>query len=93
MVPEHIVVHPSLVPRTGPFWVHSLSAAGFVLGATTTIKVACLVVVPYHRPIELAKALATLDHLSGGRLVVVALTGWSEWEFSTLGIPFTSRDE
>jgi probable F420-dependent oxidoreductase len=91
MVPEHIVVHPSLVPRSGPFWVHSLSAAGFVLGATKTIKVACLVVVPYHRPIELAKALATLDHLSGGRLVVVALTGWSEWEFSTLGIPFASR--
>lgn len=92
MVPEHIVVHPSLVPRSGPFWVHSLSAAGFILGATTTIKVACLVVVPYHNPIELAKALATLDHLSGGRLVVVALTGWSEWEFSTLGVPFSTRD-
>ena len=91
MVPEHIVVHPSLLPRSGPFWVHSLSAAGFVLGATRTVKVMCLVVVPYHGAIELAKALATLDHLSGGRLVVVALTGWSEWEFSTLGIPFASR--
>jgi len=32
MVPEHIVVHPSLVPRSGPFWVHSLSAAGFDRG-------------------------------------------------------------
>jgi probable F420-dependent oxidoreductase len=92
MVPEHIVMHPSLLPRSGPFWVHSLSAAGFVLGATTTIKVACLVVVPYHNPIELAKALATLDHLAGGRLVVVALTGWFEWEFETLGVPFATRD-
>jgi len=91
-VPEHIVMHPSLIPRSGPFWVHSLSAAGFILGATSTIKVACMVVVPYHHPIELAKALATLDHLSGGRLVVVALTGWSEWEFETLGVPFASRD-
>jgi probable F420-dependent oxidoreductase len=90
-VPEHIVMHPSLLSRSGPFWVHALSAAGFVLGATKRIKVLCLVVVPYHGAIELAKALATLDHLSGGRLVVVALTGWSEREFEALGVPFSAR--
>ena len=90
-IPEHIVVDPRIVDEAGPFWVHSLSAAGFVLGATRRINVACLVVVPYHHPIELAKALATLDHLSGGRLVVVALTGWSEWEFDVLGAPFAAR--
>jgi len=88
---EHLYMHPDLVPQFGPRWTHSLSAAGFVLGATKKIRVVCLVVVPYHGAIELAKALASLDFLSGGRLVCLALTGYQEWEFETLGVPFSDR--
>ena len=35
-------------------------------------------VVPMHNPLELANALASLDSLSGGRLIVGAGVGWSE---------------
>jgi probable F420-dependent oxidoreductase len=88
---EHLYMHPDFVPQFGPRWTHSLSAAGFVLGATQKIRVVCLVVVPYHGAIELAKALASLDFLSGGRLVCLALTGYQEWEFATLRVPFSER--
>jgi probable F420-dependent oxidoreductase len=90
-ISEHLVLTPEMAEQYGPRWVHSLSAAGFVLGATSRIKLVVLVVVPYHGCIELAKALATLDYLSGGRLVVLALTGYQPWEFQTLGVPFTER--
>ncbi len=90
-ISEHLVLTPEQAEQYGPRWVHSLSAAGFVLGATSRIKLVVLVVVPYHGCIELAKALATLDYLSGGRLVVLALTGYQPWEFETLGVPFAER--
>ncbi|MBM3678093.1 MAG: TIGR03619 family F420-dependent LLM class oxidoreductase, partial [Actinobacteria bacterium] len=90
-ISEHLVLTSEQAEQYGPRWVHSLSAAGFVLGATSRIKVVVLVVVPYHGCIELAKALATLDFLSGGRLVVLALTGYQPWEFETLGVPFAER--
>jgi len=90
-ISEHLVLTPAQATQYGPRWVHSLSAAGFVLGATSRVKVVVLVVVPYHGCIELAKALATLDFLSGGRLVVLALTGYQPWEFDTLGVPFSER--
>ncbi len=61
-IPEHIVMNNDLVGTMASRWVHSLSAAGFLLGATTRIKVVCLLVVPLHNPLELAKALSTLDY-------------------------------
>lgn len=90
-IATHVAMDPASAVEMGARWTHSLSAAGFVLGATTRLRVACLVVVPYHQPIELAKALATLDFLSGGRLIVLALVGYKPWEFELLGVPFGER--
>src|SRR5262249_9961127 len=50
-----------------------------------------VMVLPYHQPIPLAKALATLDVLSGGRVVVGVATGWLAEEFALLGVPFAER--
>jgi probable F420-dependent oxidoreductase len=90
-VSEHIVMSKEAVAEMGARWVHSLSATGYLFGATSKIEVVCLVVIPYHPPIELAKALATLDYLSGGRLVLLALVGYNQWEFKQLGVPFAER--
>lgn len=90
-VATHFAMDRESTVEMGARWTHSLSAAGFILGATTRLRVACLVVVPYHQPIELAKALSTLDFLSGGRLTVLALVGYKPWEFELLGVPFGER--
>jgi probable F420-dependent oxidoreductase len=90
-IPEHLFMTRSEAREMGPRWVHSLSAAGFLLGATSRIRVVCLVCVPYHNPIELAKALATLDYMSDGRVVMEALVGYKRFEFDALRVPYAER--
>jgi probable F420-dependent oxidoreductase len=46
---------------------------------------------PYRHPIYTAKALATVDVLSGGRLIVGVGAGWMEPEFAALGVPIAER--
>lgn len=46
-----------------------------------------------RHPALLAKSLATLDVLSGGRVVFGAGAGWHKQEFTSLGLPFERKDE
>ncbi len=50
-----------------------------------------VLVLPYRHPVYAAKALATIDVLSGGRVMVGVGAGWLEAEFSALGVPFSER--
>ncbi len=50
-----------------------------------------VVVLPYRSPIPVAKLLASVDVLSGGRLIAGVAIGWLEGEFRTLGVPFKER--
>jgi probable F420-dependent oxidoreductase len=89
---EHIVMPDWEVPRLGPYWMHALSVMAFILGATRRIRVdATVLVMPYHHPVELAKAVATMDVLSGGRVNVSLGVGHAEQEFRVLGAPFATR--
>ena len=64
----------------------------WVAASTTHVKLASTVIVlPYHQPVPLAKALATVDVLSGGRLLVGVASGWLAEEFALLGVPFAER--
>jgi probable F420-dependent oxidoreductase len=89
---EHIVMHEDWVDVMGPRWVDCVSALAFVAGATKQIKVISgIIVLPYHNPIELAKALGTIDYFSGGRLIFTAALGYMEWEYELLKVPFAER--
>jgi probable F420-dependent oxidoreductase len=46
---------------------------------------------PYRNPIATAKAMATLDRMSGGRVIAGIGVGWNEAEFTALGVPFHER--
>jgi probable F420-dependent oxidoreductase len=48
-------------------------------------------VMPYRNPVVTAKQIASLDALSGGRLVVAVGVGWLREEFEALGVPFAGR--
>jgi probable F420-dependent oxidoreductase len=45
----------------------------------------------YHRPVELAQRLATLDHLSDGRVIAGFSVGWSKDEHDQMDVEFASR--
>jgi probable F420-dependent oxidoreductase len=91
-IPEHIVMPDGLAGAMGAYWPHALTAMAFVAGATTQVRVnSCVIVLPYHNPLVLAKAVATLDVMSGGRVMLTFGVGHAEHEFEALGVPFHRR--
>ena len=52
-----------------------------------------LAVVPYRNPLLLAKAAASVDRLSNGRLILGVGTGYLQGEFRALGVDFAARNE
>lgn len=72
--------------------LNPLLALTFVAAHTRTIRLGTgVLLLPQHRPLILAKELATLDVLSNGRLMVGIGVGWSEEEYEALGISFQDR--
>ncbi|HVM64414.1 MAG TPA: LLM class flavin-dependent oxidoreductase [Acidimicrobiales bacterium] len=91
-VPEHVALPVEMVELMGPFWTHAMTVMSFVAGATSRIVVdSCVIVLPYHDPVVLAKAVSTLDRLSGGRVRLSIGVGHAEREFEVLRVPFHER--
>ncbi|HET6186577.1 MAG TPA: TIGR03619 family F420-dependent LLM class oxidoreductase [Trebonia sp.] len=70
------------------------SALAFCAAVTSRLRLMTyLLVLPYHNPFLAAKALSTVDVLSGGRLTVVAGTGYLRSEFLALNVDMSARNE
>jgi probable F420-dependent oxidoreductase len=90
-VSDH-VVHPAAQTYPSPHLYDPLLTLAWAAAGTTAIGLGTSVlVVPMHNPLELANQLASLDALSGGRLVVGVGVGWSEAEYAALGYEFSRR--
>lgn len=64
----------------------------WVAAVTTRIHLGTgILILPQRNPVILAKELATIDVLSGGRLELGVGVGWLEEEFRALGVPFDAR--
>lgn len=64
----------------------------WVASVTTTLRIGTgILILPQRNPVILAKTLATIDDLSGGRVELGVGAGWLEEEFNALGIPFERR--
>ena len=64
----------------------------FAAAAAPTVRLGtCILIVPQRNPLVLAKELATLDALSGGRLELGIGVGWLKEEFDALGVPWERR--
>jgi alkanesulfonate monooxygenase SsuD/methylene tetrahydromethanopterin reductase-like flavin-dependent oxidoreductase (luciferase family) len=48
-------------------------------------------VLPLCNPVVMAKQIATLDALSGGRVILGVGVGWLAEEFEAVGVPFSDR--
>ena len=90
---EHHVLATSSprIPATSRF-LNPVVALTFVAAHTRSIRLGTgILLLPQHQPFVLAKELASLDVLSGGRLLVGIGVGWAEAEFEALGVPFHER--
>ena len=64
----------------------------YVAAVTTRIKLATgILILPQRNPLITAKEVATIDALSGGRMILGVGVGWLEEEFDALGVPFEHR--
>ena len=64
----------------------------YVASQTSKIKLASgIIILPQHNPVILAKQVATLDHLSNGRVIMGIGVGWLKEEFDAIGAPFEDR--
>ena len=93
-VSEHIVMPRDLAESMGAHWPDALTAMTFTAGATKRIRVnSSVIVLPYHEPLAFAKAIATLDVMSTGRVTLTFGVGMARGEFAALGVPFDKRGQ
>lgn len=70
------------------------AALAFCAAVTERVRLMpYLMVLPYHNPFTAAKAVSTVDRLSGGRVSVVAGTGYLRSEFAALKVEMSHRNE
>lgn len=91
-VPEHHIIPRHHLELSGAHYFNAYVAMAHFAGATETIRVnSCIALLPVQHPIITAKALSTMDWLSGGRVTVTFGVGWLKEEFDLLGVPFHER--
>lgn len=89
---DHVIVPNYARHITLPNFYESISLCAFGLGATKSLRFGIdVLVVPYRDPIVLAKQAATIDRMSGGRLILGAGVGFLRGEFEALGIAHADR--
>jgi probable F420-dependent oxidoreductase len=93
---EHVVlpdprVPPSPLPPDHPLLDPAIALA-FIAGHTRTIRLGTgIIILPQRNPLVLAKELASLDVVSGGRLIFGLGIGYLRPEFDALGISFEDK--
>lgn len=91
-VTDHVIVPRATHVIYREDMLDPLAVLPWLAGVTGRIALGTSVVIlPYRSPIPVAKLLASVDVLSGGRLIVGAAIGWLEGEFEALDVPFKER--
>ncbi len=97
MVDHHESVYPysddgRIAVPSDADWLDPLAVLGFAAATTSRIHLATgILLLPEHNPLIAAKHAASVDVLSGGRLMLGVGIGWSAEEFAALGVPFEGR--
>ncbi len=83
---DHVVGFEIFQPVYGDYWLEVLNTLSYVAALTERVRLGIgVLVVPYRDAVLTAKALSTIDTLSGGRVDLGVGTGWSRAEFFALG--------
>ncbi|WP_020137701.1 LLM class F420-dependent oxidoreductase [Streptomyces sp. 351MFTsu5.1] len=89
---DHVAIPRRLAPAMSTIWYDPVATLAFLAAVTERARLLSHVaVVGLRHPLLTAKQYATLDHLSGGRLVLGVGAGHVQEEFEALGVDFTHR--
>jgi probable F420-dependent oxidoreductase len=92
-VADHIAV-PVGAPYPPSFLLEAVATLSFAAAVTSRVGLGTSVLVlPLRQPVIAAKQLATLDRLSGGRLVLGLGAGWLEEEFDACNVEYRKRGD
>ena len=100
VLPDHVVMSANVEPYPygdfpfppGDPWVEPLTTLAAIAGATSTVRLGTGVLITPLRPaVLLAKTVATLDNLSGGRVDLGVGLGWQREEYAAAGVPWERR--
>lgn len=91
-VSDHVAVTRDFAEAMSTTWYDTIATLGYLAAATTNVRLMSYVwIVPYRHPLVSAKAFATLDTLSNGRVIIGVGAGHLRGEFELLGADFTQR--
>jgi probable F420-dependent oxidoreductase len=91
-VQDHLAIPPDDAEGSGGRYLDPLTTLAWLAAKTERIGVGTGVLnLPYRAPLPTAKAIATVQELSGGRLRLGVGIGWMEAEFRALGVPRSER--
>jgi probable F420-dependent oxidoreductase len=86
-VSDHLAMPPDDVEGSGGRYLDVLATLAFLAGATERIRLGVSVLVlPYRPAVLTAKQVATIQELSGGRMILATGVGWMRREFEALGV-------
>jgi len=89
---DHVAIPRDKADVMSTTWYNPVATLAWLAGQTQRVRLMTNVyVVAYRHALDTAKAFATLDHLSGGRVILGVGAGHVEGEFAALGVPFSER--
>jgi probable F420-dependent oxidoreductase len=92
MMSDHVAPTPDVAEIYPPPFYDPFTTLAWLGAATERLLLGTTVaVLPYRHPLLVARMAATIDQFTGGRFILGAGIGWSEPEYTALGVPFARR--
>ena len=89
---DHVAIPRDKAETMQTAWYDTVATLGWLAALTTDVRLLSHVfITAYRHPLVTAKSFMTLDHLSGGRVILGVGAGHVEGEFEVLGVPFAER--
>jgi probable F420-dependent oxidoreductase len=86
-ITDHIAIPPDDAEGSGGRYLDPLTTLAYLGGVTRTIRLGSgVIILPYRPPLPMAKQVATVQELTGGRLLLGVGIGWMDAEFRALGV-------
>lgn len=93
-ITDHIAIPPDDAEGSGGRYTDPLTTLAWLAAATRTIRLGTgVLILPYRAPLPTAKQIATVQELSGERLLLGIGVGWMDAEFRALGVARQARGQ